>query len=101
MFCSYFSWFRPKKEFFLGTNEHGGVRGYVMTDQYEKVVPMDILPQQLVKAAIIKDIDLLEKLGIYEVVEEDLALCEYVCTSKIEVQSIIREALDLIRSEMS
>jgi len=72
-----------------------------MTDQYEKVVPMDILPQQLVKAAIIKDIDLLEKLGIYEVVEEHLALCEYVCTSKIEVQSIIREALDLIRSEMS
>ncbi len=98
---SYFSWLRPKKEFVLDTNYHGGVRAYVMTDQYEKVVPMDILPQQLVKAAIIKDIDLLEKLGIYEVVEEDLALCEYVCTSKIEVQSIIREALDLIRSEMS
>ena len=98
---TFFSWLRPKKEYIIDTNYHGGERAYVVTDQYEKVVPMDILPQQLVKAAIIKDIDLLEKLGIYEVVEEDLALCEYVCTSKIEVQSIIREALDTIQSEMS
>lgn len=98
---SYFSWLKPKKDFVIDTNLHGGERAYVMTDQYEKVVPMDILPQQLVKAAIIKDIDLMEKLGIYEVAEEDLALCEFVCTSKIEVQSIIREALDIIRSEMS
>lgn len=98
---TYFSWLRPQKEFVIDTNYHGGVRAFVMTDQYEKVVPMDILPQQLVKAAIIKDIDLMEKLGIYEVVEEDLALCEFVCTSKIEVQSIIREALDIIQSEMS
>lgn len=98
---TFFSWLNPKKKYIIDTNFHGGERAFVMTDQYEKVVPMDILPQQLVKAAIIKDIDLLEKLGIYEVVEEDLALCEFVCTSKIEVQSIIREALDLIRSEMS
>lgn len=98
---TFFSWLRPKKEYVIDTNYHGGERAYVVTDQYERVVPMDILPQQLVKAAIIKDIDLLEKLGIYEVVEEDLALCEYVCTSKIEVQSIIREALDTIKSEMS
>ncbi|NSW45513.1 MAG: Na(+)-translocating NADH-quinone reductase subunit A [Bacteroidales bacterium] len=98
---TFFSWLAPKKEYVIDTNYHGGERAYVMTGQYEKVVPMDILPQQLVKAAIIKDIDLLEKLGIYEVVEEDLALCEFVCTSKIEVQTIIREALDTIRSEMS
>lgn len=98
---TFFSWLSPKKEFVIDTNYHGGERAYVMTGQYEKVVPMDILPQQLVKAAIIKDVYLLEKLGIYEVVEEDLALCEFVCTSKIEVQSIIREALDLIHSEMS
>ncbi len=98
---TFFSWLMPKKEYVIDTNYHGGERAYVMTGQYEKVVPMDILPQQLVKAAIIEDIDLLEKLGIYEVVEEDLALCEFVCTSKIEVQSIIRKALDLIRSEMS
>jgi len=98
---TFFSWLAPKKEYVIDTNYHGGERAYVMTGQYEKVVPMDILPQQLVKAAIIKDIDLLEKLGIYEVVEEDLALCEFVCTSKIEVQKIIREALDTIRSEMS
>ncbi len=98
---TFFSWLSPKKEYVIDTNYHGGERAYVMTGQYEKVVPMDILPQQLVKAAIIKDIDLLEKLGIYEVAEEDLALCEFVCTSKIEVQSIIREALDLIHNEMS
>lgn len=98
---TFFSWLNPKKEYIIDTNYHGGKRAFVMTDQYEKVVPMDILPQQLVKAAIIKDIDLLEKLGIYEIAEEDLALCEFVCTSKIEVQSIIREALDLIRAEMS
>ncbi len=98
---TFFSWLMPKKEYVLDTNYHGGERAFVMTGQYEKVVPMDILPQQLVKAAIIKDIDLMEKLGIYEVVEEDLALCEFVCTSKIEVQKIIREALDYIRSEMS
>lgn len=98
---TFFSWLFPNKEYVIDTNYHGGERAYVMTGQYEKVVPMDILPQHLVKAALIKDIDLLEKLGIYEVVEEDLALCEFVCTSKIEVQKIIRETLDYIRSEMS
>ncbi len=98
---TFFSWLFPNKEYIIDTNYHGGERAYVITGQYEKVLPMDILPQHLVKAAIIKDIDLLEKLGIYEVVEEDLALCEFVCTSKIEVQKIIRETLDYIRSEMS
>lgn len=98
---TFFSWLMTKKEFIIDTNLKGGERAFVLTGQYEQVVPMDILPQHLVKAAITKNIDLLEKLGIYEVVEEDLALCEFVCTSKIEVQKIIREALDNIRTEMS
>jgi len=89
----------PKKEFQINSNYNGGERAFVMTGEYEKVLPMDILPQQLIKAAMIKDIDLMEKLGIYEVVEEDLALCEFVCTSKIEVQTILREALDYIYKE--
>jgi Na+-transporting NADH:ubiquinone oxidoreductase subunit A len=72
-----------------------------MTGEYEKVFPMDIYPVQLIKAIMIEDIDLMEKLGIYEVDEEDFALCEYVCTSKTEVQSIIRKGLDLMRKEMS
>jgi len=98
---TFFSWLNKKKEYVIDTNYHGGERAYVVTGQYEQVLPMDIFPQYLVKAAIVKDIDKLEKLGIYEVVEEDMALCEFVCTSKIEVQKIIREALDLIRKEMS
>jgi|YNPMSStandDraft_2_1061718.scaffolds.fasta_scaffold12941_1 Na+-transporting NADH:ubiquinone oxidoreductase subunit A len=98
---TFFSWLMPKKEYIINTNYHGGERAFVITGQYEQVVPMDILPQHLVKAAITKNIDMMEKLGIYEVVEEDLALCEFVCTSKIEVQKIIREALDYIRAEMS
>lgn len=91
----------PNKRFSLDTNLHGGERAYVMTGEYEKVFPMDIYPQQLLKAILIEDIDQMEKLGIYEVVEEDMALCEFVCTSKIEVQSILRQGLDTMRKEMS
>ncbi|PIP53944.1 MAG: NADH:ubiquinone reductase (Na(+)-transporting) subunit A [Bacteroidetes bacterium CG23_combo_of_CG06-09_8_20_14_all_32_9] len=95
------SWLTPKKEYTLDTNYHGAERAFVMTGKYEKVVPMDILPQHLIKAALIEDIELMENLGIYEVVEEDLALCEFVCTSKIEVQAILRKALDFVKKEMS
>ena len=91
----------PNKKFRLDTNLHGGERAFVMTGEYEKVFPMDIYPQQLLKAILIEDIDRMEKLGIYEVVEEDMALCEFVCTSKIQVQSILRQGLDEMRKEMS
>ena len=91
----------PKKEYSLDTNYHGAERAFVITGEYEKVVPMDILPQHLIKAALIEDIELMENLGIYEVVEEDLALCEFVCTSKFEVQAILRKALDFVKNEMS
>jgi len=91
----------PKKSYRLDTNFHGGERAFVVTGQYEKVVPMDIYPMQLFKAILAEDIDMMENLGIYEVAEEDFALCEYICPSKIEIQSIVRQGLDLMRKEMS
>ncbi len=98
---TYFSWLFPGKKYRLDTNYHGGPRAYVVTGEYEKVCPIDIYPQQLVKACLIQDIDKMEELGIYEVIEEDMALCEFVCTSKTEVQKILREALDMLREELS
>ncbi len=83
----------------LDTNTNGEERGFVVTGELEKVFPFDIYPMQLVKAAITDDIDAMENLGIYEVIPEDFALCEYVCTSKINIQDKIRTALDLIQDE--
>lgn len=94
-------WFKPNKAHRLDTNLHGGERAYVMTGEYEKVIPMDIYPVQLIKAIMFEDIDLMENLGIYEVDEEDFALAEVTCTSKINVQSVVRKGLDLMRAEMS
>jgi len=91
----------PKKSYKLDTNLHGGERAFVITGQYEKVVPMDIYPMQLFKAILAEDVDMMENLGIYEVAEEDFALCEFICPSKIEIQSIIRKGLDLMLKEMS
>lgn len=88
-----------KKQFRLDTNTNGEERAFVVTGELEKVFPFDILPMQLVKAAITDDIDGMENLGIYEVAPEDFALCEYVCTSKINIQDKIRKGLDLIGEE--
>lgn len=98
---TFFSWLMPSKKYNLDTNLHGEERAYVMTGEYEKVLPMDVYPMQLIKACMIEDIELMENLGIYEVSPEDLALCEFVCTSKMEVQTILREGLDLVRKECS
>ena len=98
---TFLSWLFPSKKYNLDTNMHGEERAYVMTGEYEKVLPMDIYPTHLIKAIMIEDVELMENLGIYEVSPEDLALCEFVCTSKIEVQSIIRQGLDLVRKENS
>jgi len=98
---TFFSSILPKRNYRLDTNINGGKRAFVMTGEYDKVFPMDILPQQLIKAIMVEDIDLMEKLGIYEVDEEDFALCEYVCTSKINVQEVVRKGLDLMHNEMS
>ena len=88
-----------KKTFKANTNPHGEERAYVVTGEYEKVLPMDIMPQQLVKAVMAKDLELMENLGIYEVIEEDMALCEFVCTSKIAVQRVLSEGLQLMADE--
>jgi len=88
-----------KKRFRLDTNTNGEERAFVMTGELEKVFPFDILPMQLTKAAITDDIDGMENLGIYEVAPEDFALCEYVCTTKIDIQDKIRQGLDLIADE--
>lgn len=95
------SWMTPKKHYSLNTNMNGGERAIVVTGQFEKVMPLDIYPIQLIKACMIEDIDLMENLGIYEVDEEDFALCEYIDTSKIDIQHVIRKGLDLMRKEMS
>lgn len=79
---------------------NGGRRAMIMSGEYDKVMPMDILPEYLVKAILAKDIDRMEALGIYEVAPEDFALAEYVDPSKLELQKIVREGLDYLRSEV-
>lgn len=88
-----------KKTFKVNTNPHGEPRAYVVTGQYEKVMPMDIMPQQLIKAVMAQDLELMESLGIFEVLEEDMALCEFVCTSKIDVQKVLSQGLELMVEE--
>jgi len=98
---TFFSWLTPNRKYRLDTNLNGGHRAFVMTGEYEKVFPMNIYPMQLLKAILVKDIDLMENLGIYEVDEEDFALCEFIDASKTEMQAIVREGLDYIRKEMN
>ncbi len=81
------------------TNTHGDVRPLVFTGDFERVFPFDIYPTQLIKACIVGDIELMENLGIYEVEPEDFALCEFIDTSKTDIQAIIREALEKLRKE--
>ena len=83
----------------VNTNTHGEKRAFVMTGQYEDVLPMDIFPQHLLKAIITNDIEKIEGLGIHEVVEEDLALCEFACTSKQPLQKILREGMEMMINE--
>jgi|TARA_R110002096_G_scaffold193378_3_gene375055 Na+-transporting NADH:ubiquinone oxidoreductase subunit A len=87
----------PKKEYALDSNERGEPRAFVQTGVFEKVTPMDIYPVYLLKAIMAEDFDEMEELGIYEVVEEDLALCEFVDVSKHPVQQLIRKGIELIQ----
>ena len=98
---SYFSWLTPKKKYKVDTNTNGGQRAFVVSDVYGKVLPMDIYPVYLLKAILAEDIDKMEQLGIYEVIEEDLALCEYVCPSKIDIQDIISKGIATMIKEMA
>ena len=98
---SYFSWLMGKKEYVIDARIKGGERHMIMSNEYDRVFPMDIYPEYLLKAIIAGDIDRMEALGIYEVAPEDFALCEFVCSSKVEVQRIVRAGLDMLRAEMA
>ena len=96
---AYFSWLCPKKEYKLDTNLNGGERPFVVTGLYESYLPMDVYVAYLLKAILVKDLDKMENLGIYEVLPEDLALCEFVDPSKIEMQQIVRDGINLMIKE--
>ncbi|MDZ7649774.1 MAG: hypothetical protein U5K54_23005 [Cytophagales bacterium] len=91
------SFLSPGKERVLDTNTHGEPRAFVQSGVFEQVTPMDVLPTHLLKSILAEDLDEMEALGIYEVIEEDLALCEFVDVSKHKVQEIVREGIDLIQ----
>ena len=97
---SYFSWlFGKKREYALDARVKGGERKIIMSGEYDRVLPMDIYGEYLIKAIIAEDIDRMEQLGIYEVSPEDFALAEFVDSSKLELQHIVRKGLDLLRKE--
>ncbi len=101
IYRTFTSWLLGKKEVSMDARIKGGERAIVRTDEYDDMLPMDIYAEFLIKAIITFDIDKMEQLGIYEVAPEDFALAEYACTSKLELQRIVREGLDRLRSEMS
>jgi Na+-transporting NADH:ubiquinone oxidoreductase subunit A len=96
---SYFSWLCGKKAYALDARIKGGERHMIMSGEYDKVLPMDIYGEYLIKAIIAGDIDRQEALGIYEVSPEDFALAEFVDSSKLELQRIVREGLNILRKE--
>lgn len=99
---TFLAWLGGKKrKYDIDARIRGGERGIIMSGEYDKVFPMDILPEFLVKAVIAFDIDKMENLGIYEVAPEDFALCEFVDTSKLPLQQIIRSGLDELMKEMN
>lgn len=98
----YFGWMVPFRRYDMDTNLHGGPRAFLMNDgYYEKVLPMDIYPVYLAKACLAGDIEQMEKFGIYEVLPEDLSLCEYIDPSKNNIQDIIAKGIDLMLKEMA
>ena len=98
---TFLSFLTANKKYTLNANYHGEERAFVVSGQYEKVLPMDILPVYLLKAILAGDLDRMEQLGMYEIAPEDLALCEFVCTSKIPVQHIVEQGIELMMKELS
>lgn len=99
---SFFSWLAPKsKEYTLDARLQGGERAMIMSGEYDKVFPLDIYPEYLLKSIIAFNINDMEARGIYEVAPEDFALCEFVCTSKMPLQQIVRDGLDELYKEMN
>ncbi len=97
---TFLSWLFPKREWVIDTNLHGQQRPFVITGRMDKVLPMQIYPEFLLKAILANDVEQMEALGIYEVIEEDFALCEFVCVSKIDIQQIITQGLQTMIKEM-
>ena len=93
-----FSFLAKGKEFKVDSNTHGEPRAFVQSGVFERVTPMDILPTHLLKSILAEDFDEMEELGIYEVIEEDLALCEFVDVSKHNVQKILRDGIELLQN---
>jgi Na+-transporting NADH:ubiquinone oxidoreductase subunit A len=91
------SFLKNGNEYHVDTNTHGEHRNFVISGAFEKVLPMDILPTYLFKAILAEDYDDMEALGIYELVEEDVALCEFIDVSKNPLQELLREGIDLIK----
>ena len=90
------SFMNKNKEYVLNTNTNGEERAFVMTGEFEKVLPMDVLPTYLFKAIMAEDFDEMEALGIFEVIEEDIALCEFIDVSKHDLQSLLRKGINLM-----
>ncbi|MCD8186067.1 MAG: Na(+)-translocating NADH-quinone reductase subunit A [Rikenellaceae bacterium] len=98
---TYLSWLMPWKRYNLDTNLNGGHRAFIFNGIYDKYLPMDIYPVYLIKAIIAGDIDKMENLGIYEIIEEDIALCEFMDPSKTEMQAILREGINRMIQELN
>lgn len=97
---SFLSRLIPGRKFSPDARLNGGRRAMIMSEQYDRMIPMDILPEYLIKAILARDIEQMERLGIYEVAPEDFALAEFVDPSKLELQKIVREGLDYLRKEL-
>lgn len=95
------SWLGSKASHLFDAKINGGERAIIMAGEYDKVQPMDIYSEFLIKAILARDIEKMEQLGIYEVAPEDFALCEFIDTSKLELQRIVREGLDYLRKELN
>ena len=101
VYRSFTSWlFGNRKAASFDAKINGGERAIVMAGEYDRMIPMDIYAEFLLKAIITFDIEKMEQLGIYEVAPEDFALAEYADTSKLELQSIVRNGLNRLRAEM-
>lgn len=96
---AFLSWLLPRK-YAPDARINGGRRAMIMSGEYDKYMPMDILPEYLIKAILARDIEAMERLGIYEVAPEDFALAEYADTSKLPLQQIVRDGLDYLRHEL-
>ena len=98
--CGFMRWLFGPKKYRWDARLKGGRRAIIVSGEYDKVFPMDIYPEYLIKAMIAGNLDKMEQLGANEVAPEDFALCEYVCTSKMPLQAIVRAALDNMKKEI-